>query len=355
MSVRTLSAAIIGTGRGYRADAAHSVGYLHAEAYRTLGCPIVGACALSEEHATRFGRKYAVEHVGSDYRTVLAESRPDIVSVTTYADSHRAVIETAVSLGVSAVWCEKPLSLTPRDSHEIAELCLSAGVKLIVNHQRRYLDLFRTIRRLLGNNAIGRPVLLTTIGTNWDLIEWGSHWLDLFRYLVGDPPGRWVMGQVCQSGPQRRYGHLVESHGIAYGALADGTRFLLEGGEPAPGEDEAIRIIGTDGLLEVLADGTVRLFNRDGQQRITAGSDFSWPADRTPDSDPYVLALGDLLSWLRGGPEPGLNVCNAVASGELVLGAYESALRADRVDLPLRDGAQDPLRVLARQQETSRA
>jgi UDP-N-acetylglucosamine 3-dehydrogenase len=341
------TAAVIGTGRAYAPDASHSVGYLHAEAYRSLGCSLVGACARTPEHAARFAQRYSAAHFGCDYRQVLQASRPDLVSVTTFAGSHREVIEAAVDTGTRGIWCEKPLSLTLDDAEAVERLCSETGVRIVVNHQRRYLSLFSALRRVLDDGLIGRPLLLLTVGAGWDLTEWGSHWLDMFRHLCGERHGEWVMGQISRQKVETRYGHPVESHGVAYGAFSDGTRFLMEGGRSLPGGDGAIRVVGTEGLVEAHTDGAVRVCNDRGWQPVETSSDMHWPRNRSAGTDPYTLVLSDLIAWLEGGAEPYVSVRNAVASSELYLGASESAVLGDRIDLPLRSQDRYPLERIA--------
>jgi predicted dehydrogenase len=329
------TAAVIGTGSSMTADAAHSVGYLHAEAYRALGCEITGACARTADNARRFSDRYGVRHFGQDFRAVLCAARPDLVSVTTFARSHRAVIEAAADAGARGIWCEKPLCLTVGDAEAIERACMAARVKVIVNHQRRYLDLFRTVRKRVESGAVGRLVLIYTVGSGWDLTEWGSHWLDLFRFLAGDHHGHWALGQVRRDGAGHWYDHPRESHGLAYGALTDGTRVLLEGGEPGPGIDEAIRLIGTDGLIEIAPDGSCRLCDANGWHSIDTDSDMHWPRRRDTADDPFRMALTDLIQWIEGGPEPTTSLRNAIASTHLMLGAQASAAQGDRAELPL--------------------
>jgi hypothetical protein len=59
--------------------------------------------------------------------------------------------------------------------------------------------------------------------------------------------------------------------------------------------------------------------------------------------------LEDFLRWLDRGPEALVGLANALATCELNLAAYDSAIRGDQVDLPLRDDLDAwPVEVLAR-------
>jgi hypothetical protein len=55
------------------------------------------------------------------------------------------------------------------------------------------------------------------------------------------------------------------------------------------------------------------------------------------------------VAWLDGGPEPMLGLSNMLKTSELNLAAYLSALRGDRIDLPLVDGlAEWPVDAMAK-------
>jgi predicted dehydrogenase len=335
------TAAVIGTGRSFAADAAHSVGYLHARAYRKAGCRLVAAAARTHESLARFLRTHDLpESAGfHDWTALLEHARPELVSIATYPDTHAEAVLAAASVGVRGIWCEKPFCTSMDEGRRAVEACERNGVRLVVNHQRRFLDLFRVLRQALSSGAIGRPLLFVTAGRGWDLMDWGSHWFDLFRYLAGDQPVEWVLGQG-RTGGSRRYDHLREEHGVSYLAFADGTRALLEGGEPSP-DDHALRLIGTDGLLAASADGRITLTCASGRHELAARSDLHQAAPGEP--DPFDLALRSLLAWIEGGAEPGISGRNALASSELYLAAYESWRRRDRVDLPLAEQPAFPL------------
>jgi predicted dehydrogenase len=88
--------AIIGVGKGGEGIGGHSIGYQHAVTYRDSGgCTIIGAADISEQNLERFVTKFDVLVALTDYRTMLAETQPDIVSVAVYAGARRPIVEDA--------------------------------------------------------------------------------------------------------------------------------------------------------------------------------------------------------------------------------------------------------------------
>lgn len=130
------------------------------------------------------------------------------------------------------------------DGRAMLQAAEQVGAKVIVNHYRRYLHLFREAKRILVGGAIGTPSIITSSLADWDLMEWGTHWLDTMRFFAGDQPVSWVMGQARCTGEKKGYGHVMEEHAISYLGFSNGVRGLLDGGLAIPG-NSALKIIGT--------------------------------------------------------------------------------------------------------------
>jgi predicted dehydrogenase len=347
-----LTAAVIGVGTGANVRV-NSIGYVHAQAYRSSPrCRLVAAADLDARNLDRFVERFGVAgHRSAE--ELLAAHRPDVVSIATYAGSHRLLLELAVERGVRRIWCEKPLALTADDAYAMRQLCDKHGVRVVVHHYRRYLSCVRRVRQLLESGAIGEPTEFVAAGGEGDLMEMGTHWLDLLRCFAGDRDVRWVMGQGAIGQARTNfagvdYGHELDAYALAFFAFADGTRGILECGaadQRAP--QTAFRLSGTDGRVDLDHDGTIRLFNRTGCTRIETGSTLH---DRKPDAgdpDPYQVVLDTLLDWDGSDPEPEISLSSAVRTTELYLAAYQSAIDSGRVCLPLTGQRTSPLSGLA--------
>lgn len=344
--LNTYRAAIIGVGKGGEGKAGgHSIGYAHADAYAVHPRTTLAAgCDLSPENLERFAKAYELPAKSQDARALLAETKPDIVSICTYAGSHRTLLELCLEAGVKGIWCEKPLALTLDDARAMERAATLAGVKVVVNHFRRYNPLFRQAKRLLEDGAIGQVSMIFSSIENWDLMEWGTHWLDMMRFLSGDQPVRWVMGQARCTGEKQGYGHVMEEHAIAYFAFNNGVRGFLDGGVAIPGTAPySLKAIGSDGSIE-MSESKLTLLNHEGVRQIEAA------ASTDPAQSTWQLQLADFIGWLDGGSESQLSLRNAVLSTELYLAAYESAKSGDRIDLPLISQSRFPLDAVAQRQ-----
>lgn len=348
-STAPLSALVVGCGRGGAGGGgAHSIGYAHGAAYaRHPRTRLVAACDLDAGNLRDFAARFATPHASADLDALLAEARPEVVSICTYAGSHRGLVEKCLAAGVRRIWCEKPFALTLDDARAMTDAAAAAGACLVVNHYRRHLPLFRRAKELLDHGAIGPLRAMTATMNGWDQMEWGVHWLDLMRHLADDRPVAWVMGQVRCSGARRAYGHLLEEHSVNHFAFAHGPRGTLDGGVALPG-GSAFRIDGDSGFIDLRADHRVILVNAEGRREIPVASTLHGaPHDRPDACDPWGEVLSSLLDWADGGPAPLLAAPNALLSTELALACYESALRRDRIDLPLGPQGVFPLERLA--------
>ncbi len=95
----------------------------------------------------------------------------------------------------------------------------------------------------------------------------------------------------------------------------------------------AQRIVGTEGVLEVVGAGGSRV-------RLINGGQAGFrdvPLDEHAGDSGGAIAAGiaDLLRCLDTGDEPELSAHKAMRATELIFATYESSRRRGRVDLPL--------------------
>lgn len=338
---------IIGVGKGGDGKAgAHSIGYAHADAYRrNPRTQLVGGCDLSAENLAKFSTIYELEATSQNLDDLLKKTQPDIVSLCTYVGARRAVLEQCLAAGVKIIWCEKPLALTMEDARAMETAAERAGAKIVVNHLRRYHPGFQVARKLIQEGAIGQLSMMTASIGGWDLMEWGTHWLDMMRFLNGDQAVTWVMGQARCTPEKKGYGHVMEQHAISYFSFENGARGFLDGGCGIPGSS-SIRAIGSAGYLDI-AEEKLTLVDKEGLREVKLPAA---PEGKSAWENSWNCVIEDLLNWAEGGPESTLSLRNGVLSTELYLAAYESAKQGDQIDLPLLGQREFPLDEVARRQ-----
>jgi predicted dehydrogenase len=339
-------AAVIGVGNHFeslRKGGGHRIGYVHGQMYRQNDrSEIVAAADISDINLRTWVKHFEVPGGFLDYRQMLKEARPDIVSICTYVGTHYPMIVDCARAGVKAVFCEKPFVCSPVELQGVRDIITETGLKLVISHVRRYRPAFMRVRELFRQGAIGKPMLCTAGIADWDLSEWGSHWLDIFRYFHQDQPVKWVLGQA-RVRDQRGYNHAMEEHAVAYFGFEDGGRGLLDGGCALNGE-ATMTLLGTEGTIRVLGENKLVIDTASGRkvEEFTDPSSVDWfPI--------WPLCLQDLVAWLDGKEEPRIGFTYTGPTAELNLAAYISAVRGDRIDLPLTDDLNEwPVEVLAR-------
>lgn len=337
-------ALIIGVGAPTASSAkggGHQIGYTHASVMmRHPQVDLVGAADISQENLSAFLSVFPEARGFTAYRQALSELKPDLVSICTYVGLHREMVEACVKHGVTGILCEKPFVNSPKDLGEIEGLLQQSKARLVVAHIRRFLPAYQKAKALIDEGAIGRLQVASVGFDGWDLSEMGSHYFDLIRMFFSDQPIRHIFGQARVRG-LKGYGHRMEDHAAAYFEFEKGGRGLIDGGSSLP-----FTLQGEKGMICLDSEQSLRLISQQGAESFDLSSDPGSSWDSLWDS-----ALQSLVGWIEGGPEPPIASRNAARSAEVNLAAYLSALKGDRIDLPLRDDLNEwPVDAIAKKQ-----
>lgn len=327
------SVGLIGTGPKQRAvtrGGGFAIGRVHADNWReTDGARLTAACDIREENLNAFLADYGLAEGYADYREMLRESKPDIVDICTWPGLHFEMAMAAVEAGAKGIYLEKPMVLSLGEGRQLVEACAANSVKLIVSHQRRFEPDFRAARTWMNEGRIGRVLEIQGVicGEDADLLSWGTHWFDMFSFLLNDEPVESVMAQTDCTKGKINYGHRVEDSAVVEVEYANGVRCYLRG-DFTFNQRPFIRIIGDKGMLE-LGQGLRGLYEgNSGWTRYESGVD-------KPFKSAYVDAMQDLVDCIREDRTPVLDGRVALRTTEVIMAAYESSYRRGRVRLPL--------------------
>lgn len=181
-----LTALVVGCGRvgsGYDMRRPDGFPLTHAGAYSAHPrIDFVGGVDTDAAARARFEHRWGVKAY-ADLDEAL-ERAPDLVSVATPPTGRGELVERLVQAGPRAIWIEKPLAASAAEGQAIVEACRKAGVGLQVNFVRRFDPLHRRLVEKV--NADGAP-LHADFRFSGTFENFGSHALDLFRWLAGDP------------------------------------------------------------------------------------------------------------------------------------------------------------------------
>lgn len=327
---------IIGTGRPLRTEGATGYGmaHRHMAGYRNSGrCKLVAVADIKEENGRAFVEQYNPgAAVYTDYMDMMREAEPDVVSVCLWPHLHGRVVGDVAPFEPAAIHCEKPMDVHWDASMRMHETCREHGVQLTINHQRRFNKPFLKARSLIDEGEIGE---IRRMETAWhNLFDSGTHWLDMLFYFNDETPAEWVLGQIEISGGKRIFGALVEGQAVATFRCENGVRATMFTGKDHQDLGCMIRVIGTEGILEIMESAPWLRVHRSaegGWEEIDTGESIH-------DDAAIYRGIDDLLDCLESGETPLLSSNNAIRATEIFFAAYESSRRRGRVDLPLQPG-----------------
>jgi predicted dehydrogenase len=345
--------AIIGAGRrGERRGGAYGIAEAHAGGYVANGerCEIVAAADINEENLGFFCEDYRIPGRYADYREMLERERPDIVSVCTWPQLHAEMTIAAARAGAKGVLCEKPMALTLPDCDAMLAAGAESGTRLSIDHQRRLGEPFRVAKEIARGGDIGELLRVEMYVTGSNMYDWGTHWLDMMRFYLDEEPAEWVFAQVDAGGGKVNWGMRLEQHSVTHVQFRNGVRGYLEIGVPIHGQAPN-RLVGSDGFVELLPPDPENPERPTVRARVKGKGDWLVP----PSTETiharinFARAVGDLIRAIDERHDSELSGRRARAVTELILAAFESALRRARVDLPLQvDGSPlDELTALA--------
>ena len=148
-----LRAVVIGAGW---AGGGHTIGL------RDAGVELVALCGRTPEPARAKAAQLGVPEVRFDWHTALDEFRPDIVSIATPADVHRAIAEHAAALGCQ-IMCDKPLAASAADARAMLEAATRAGVKTAYAATGCYSSAVLHAQQLVSAGAIGHVTTIDSV------------------------------------------------------------------------------------------------------------------------------------------------------------------------------------------------
>lgn len=237
---------------------------------------LVGSCDLDIEKARATGLP-----AFDDLNDMLAQTRPDLLDIILPPVSHARTIRTALAAGIKTLICQKPFCTDLAEAAEVTALAEAAGARIIIHENFRFQPWFRAIKAAIDDGAIGKPQQMTFRLRPGDgqgpdayldrqpyfqqmkrflIHETGVHYVDTFRYLLGDPSA--VYADLRKMNPViagEDAGYVVFDHADNMRALLDGNRQLDHNATNLRCTMGEGLIEGTAGTLTLTGDGAVRL------------------------------------------------------------------------------------------------
>lgn len=179
-----LRAAVIGVG---------VMGQHHVRVYSEMpGVELVGFADADAVNRASIEQRHHVNGY-ADYRELLDQTKPDIVTVAVPTVWHREVAEEALRRDIH-VLVEKPIAELEADAHALIELAKQRNRVLAVGHIERHNPAIKLLKTLIDEGRLGPiyemhaermgpfPARIRDVGVIYDL---ATHDIDILCYLAG--------------------------------------------------------------------------------------------------------------------------------------------------------------------------
>jgi predicted dehydrogenase len=187
-----------------------NMGASHARAYHKMPeFDIVGLVSRGPASRAAVSKELGGLPEFSDYYDALSRTRPDVVSINTYPETHGPYARAAIEAGCH-VFCEKPLAMTVEEAQAIVDAASARKRKLVIGYILRVHPAwikFIEIARTLGKPLVMRMNLnQQSHGPAWNwhrnlmqsmspIVDCGVHYVDVMCQMTGAKPTR-----VCAVG-----------------------------------------------------------------------------------------------------------------------------------------------------------
>lgn len=303
--------------------------YSHTHAYAAV--PQTRVCAVAdvdpqktEAYVEQWEPEFGEIAAYTSYEQMLQSEDLDIVSVCTHAPLHAPVTQAAARAGVKAIFCEKAIATSLAEADAMIAACEEQGVKLVINHTRRWDPYYETALDLIQEGRIGS---LRTISVHFagGLLHTGIHWLDVML-LFSQSSVAWVMGNLAPGADIA-----ADAGGTASVGFHNGVMGFIDGQSGPVFEIDAI---GTAGRLR-LSSSDAEFFTFDSATRTMVKRPF--PLVTHPRSG-MQGAVEEIVYCIENESPSRSDGRVGRAALELALAVYAShASNGAKVQLPLAD------------------
>lgn len=313
-------------GAGYFAQ-------FHHDAWRRIdGVELAAVADRNPALAARSGAR-----AFADLGAMLRITTPDILDIVTPPPTHAEAIRAGLGSGVKAIICQKPFCRDLAEAAEIAEEASAANVPLIVHENFRFQPWYRLMREEIDAGHIGTVRQLTFRLRTGDgrgadaylarqpyfqqmprflVHETGVHWIDTFRYLLGQPQGVYA--------DLRRENDVIagEDAGHILFDFANGARALFDANRTLDHKTANPRLTFGEALLE----GTEATLSLSGDGSLTRRAFGSEEETQILPAKSYAGFAGDCVHALQSHV---VDALNGTAAFENLAGDYLSVLRTE--------------------------
>ena len=345
-----------------------NMGTSHARAYHQMPAfEIVGLVSRTASSRQKLSDELGGLPMFGDFREALETSKPDVVSINTYPETHAEYAEASLNAGAH-VFVEKPLALTVEEAQRMVDLAMAKNLKMVVGYILRVhpaWEKFIEVAQTLSKPLVMRMNLnQQSSGKEWythrqlmqsmsPIVDCGVHYVDVMCQMTRSNPIRVsaIGAKLTDDIPSSmyNYGHLqvafedgsIGWYEAGWGPMMSETAFFVKDVVGPKGCVSIVDETGTekqDGSKDIeghTKTGALKLHHSDLQPdgSFSKKDEYLITADE-PDHDGLcALEQAYLLKAIQEDLDMTDHLADAVNSLRIVLAADESFRTGKTIEL----------------------
>ena len=348
--------ALIGCGR-------ISTNHITAAVNNSSKLELCAVCDIVPERMEQLLSKHSLEKDSSikrytDYKKMLDEISPELVSIATESGSHAEIALYCIDKGINVI-IEKPMAMSMKDADEIIRRSEKMGVKVCACHQNRFNVAVQKTRKALEAGRFGK-LSPGSVHVRWnrnreyyDQAKWRGTWAEdggclMNQCIHGIDLLRWMLGDNVDEvyGTTRRQFHdylEAEDIGMAVVKFSNGAVATVEGTTNVYPRnlEESLYIFGEKGTVKLGGTSTNNIDVWDFSDEND--SDIVNKGLKEATSNVYgnghTSLFADVIDAVENDRPPYVDAYAGRNALEMILAIYKSAKTGLPVKLPLEDFA----------------
>ena len=329
----------------------------HLAAAQANNLNIIGLCDIDKEAMTDKALKFKLQDAKqySDYKQMLQELKPDLVSICTESGKHEEIALHCIQQGIHLI-IEKPIALSIEGADRIIKASQEHGVKVCACHQNRFNKSVVKIREAIEEKRFGK-MFYGTAHIRWnrgkqyyDQASWRGTWEQdggalMNQCIHNNDLLRWMMGnevtEVFAYTDNLNHSYIeAEDLGLALVKFSNGSYGIIEGSTVIYPKnlEETLYLFGEKGTVKA-GGHSVNIIE---EWRFSDMLDDPEEVKATyHENPPNIYGFGhtplftDMIEAIKEDRDPKVTAEDGKRAVELVLAIYKSAAEGKPVKLPL--------------------
>ncbi len=348
--------ALIGCGR-------ISTNHIKAAVNNKEKLELSAVCDILPEKMEELLAKHGLEKDTSiarytDYKLMLDEIKPELVSIATESGPHAEIALYCIDKGINVI-IEKPMAMNMADADEIIRRSKEKNVKVCACHQNRFNVAVQKTRKALESGRFGR-LSHGSIHVRWnrnrdyyDQAKWRGTWaqdggclmnqcihgIDLLRWMFGNE-----VEEVYGTTQQQFHDYLeAEDVGMAVVKFKNGAVATIEGTTNVYPKnlEETLYIFGEKGTVKIGGTSTNNIDVWDFADEEDADQENKGLKEATSNvyGNGHTSLFADVIDAIENDRQPYIDAVAGRNALEMILAIYKSRKTGLPVKLPLTDFA----------------